>query len=107
MLNEIRYFLPCFWDTCAIKDADLKFYNLGLTLRLIMPTSNNEHQMILEDTQKMDKQLRFLERLCKFTLMIFRSNDEKPKISIFFFLLAISLLLLSELVSFKSSIYNF
>jgi hypothetical protein len=52
----------------------------------------------------MDNDLRFLERLCNCTLVIFRSNEDKPRISIPKLLVAIVLLLLSMFsVSFQDN----
>jgi hypothetical protein len=62
-----------------------------------MAISNSHIPIVLnDDEQKIDKDLRFLERLSKCSLMIFRSNEEKPKISIPKLVLAIILLLLSR-----------
>jgi hypothetical protein len=62
-----------------------------------MSTSTVSSQVeILANSQKMDKGLRQLERLAKFTLVVFRSNADTPKISTPFLVTATVLCLLSK-----------
>jgi hypothetical protein len=59
-------------------------------------TTSSQTQIIKKETPQLGKSLRFLELLSKFNLMIFRSNEEKPRISIPKLVLAIILLLLGK-----------
>lgn len=63
-----------------------------------MLTSARPFQVQIEIANKpqLDRGLRLFERLLKFTLLIFRSNEEEPKVSVPRLVLALILFLLSE-----------
>jgi hypothetical protein len=66
-----------------------------------MSAQNGLHQtkIVIGDEPQLDKDLQFLGRFCKFSLLIFRSNCEKPKISVPKLIFAVVLLLLGKFVA--------